>query len=221
MPEIGVNLIAPLQTEQSLNSPGRPDCRLGSSLVCFSQGVLKSDDLNHAVNSDITPLACHLRHQGVRTTKTWTFSTGTLAQAPYAQLAINFFFQTRKMSEKSRSNVAECEPVAAVLKSRSPSGVSFRGLNCYGFITENQCQLTFLTGLLWLPRSLVRLASKGRHSEKVIILHQMTGLVQPGEMLLVLGRPGSGCSTFLKCLSGNTYGTELEDDSINYGGEHT
>lgn len=30
------------------------------------------------------------------------------------------------------------------------------------------------------------------------ILHNLSGVVRPGEMLLVLGRPGSGCSTFLR-----------------------
>ncbi|KAJ5106942.1 hypothetical protein N7456_003617 [Penicillium angulare] len=33
------------------------------------------------------------------------------------------------------------------------------------------------------------------------ILSSCTGLVEPGELLLVLGRPGSGCSTFLRAIS--------------------
>ncbi|KAG1859914.1 ABC-2 type transporter-domain-containing protein [Suillus tomentosus] len=36
------------------------------------------------------------------------------------------------------------------------------------------------------------------------ILSGFEGVVMPGEMLLVLGRPGSGCSTFLKVLSNQT-----------------
>lgn len=34
------------------------------------------------------------------------------------------------------------------------------------------------------------------------LLQGFTGLAKPGEMVLVLGRPGSGCSTFLKTISG-------------------
>ncbi len=34
------------------------------------------------------------------------------------------------------------------------------------------------------------------------LLDSFTGLAKPGEMVLVLGRPGSGCSTFLKTISG-------------------
>lgn len=124
-----------------------------------------------------------------------------------------------EMSEKSGDNVATCEPIAAESKGRTPSGVSFRDLNCYGYITANQYQSNFLTGLLWLPRRLLGLVSRAQHSEKVVILHQVTGIIQPGEMLLVLGRPGSGCSTFLKCLSGNTYGIDLEENAMNYQGE--
>ncbi|KAH7002660.1 ABC multidrug transporter [Ilyonectria destructans] len=43
------------------------------------------------------------------------------------------------------------------------------------------------------------------------ILHRSHGCVKPGEMLLVLGRPGSGCSTLLKMLSNLRGGyTEVE-----------
>lgn len=35
------------------------------------------------------------------------------------------------------------------------------------------------------------------------LLSGFTGLAKPGEMVLVLGRPGSGCSTFLKSIAGN------------------
>jgi ATP-binding cassette, subfamily G (WHITE), member 2, SNQ2 len=33
------------------------------------------------------------------------------------------------------------------------------------------------------------------------ILHNLTGFCKDGEMLLVLGRPGSGCSTFLRVIA--------------------
>jgi ABC-type multidrug transport system ATPase subunit len=38
------------------------------------------------------------------------------------------------------------------------------------------------------------------------LLHNFNGIVQPGEMCLVLGRPGSGCSTFLKTISNEREG---------------
>lgn len=42
--------------------------------------------------------------------------------------------------------------------------------------------------------------------------------MRPGEMLLVLGRPGSGCSTFLKVISNQRSGYKSVDGDIRYGG---
>jgi ABC-type multidrug transport system fused ATPase/permease subunit len=48
-----------------------------------------------------------------------------------------------------------------------------------------------------------KLISRKGSPEKVI-LHNVDGVLRDGEMLLVLGRPGSGCSTLLKSLTGLT-----------------
>lgn len=49
------------------------------------------------------------------------------------------------------------------------------------------------------------------------ILDSSSGCVKPGEMLLVLGRPGSGCTTLLKMLANKRKGyAEIEGD-IHYG----
>ena len=53
---------------------------------------------------------------------------------------------------------------------------------------------------------------------KKTILHGVSGLVKEGEMLLVLGRPGAGCSTLLKTLGGHTYGYEGWHGKIGYNG---
>ena len=57
-----------------------------------------------------------------------------------------------------------------------------------------------------------RLMLKAKPPERVI-LHNVEGLVREGEMLLVLGRPGSGCSTLLKSLCG------LTDEYLGWQGE--
>ncbi|CEJ54144.1 hypothetical protein PMG11_00466 [Penicillium brasilianum] len=48
------------------------------------------------------------------------------------------------------------------------------------------------------------------------LLEDFTGIVKPGEMLLVLGRPGSGCSTFLRTLA-NRSSLEINGD-LQYAG---
>ncbi|KAI0470238.1 ABC-2 type transporter-domain-containing protein [Xylaria cf. heliscus] len=97
-------------------------------------------------------------------------------------------------------------------------GVSFSNLACYGFNRSDQFQLTFLDYLLLIPRFIVGLLRQLKRQRSRIIF-DFEGIIQPGEMLLVLGRPGSGCSTFLKALAGDTRGFTIGDsDGINYQG---
>ena len=57
----------------------------------------------------------------------------------------------------------------------------------------------------------------GPKSSKVSILQGMKGVVKPGEMVLVLGRPGSGCTTFLKVIANQRFGyTDIEGE-VRYG----
>ncbi|CCH58043.1 hypothetical protein TBLA_0A02440 [Henningerozyma blattae CBS 6284] len=61
--------------------------------------------------------------------------------------------------------------------------------------------------------------SQAKKFKGVTILHKMDGLVESGELLVVLGRPGSGCTTLLKSLTGNTHGFKISQDSeITYNG---
>ncbi|EXJ78566.1 hypothetical protein A1O1_08967 [Capronia coronata CBS 617.96] len=51
------------------------------------------------------------------------------------------------------------------------------------------------------------------------ILRNFNGHVNSGELLIVLGRPGSGCSTFLKSVCAELQGLQLsKDSSITYSG---
>lgn len=49
------------------------------------------------------------------------------------------------------------------------------------------------------------------------LLKNFSGVVKSGEMMLVLGRPGSGCSTFLKVLAGHRDGYAGVEGDVNYG----
>lgn len=92
-------------------------------------------------------------------------------------------------------------------------GVCFRNLDCFGSRISSQYLTTYLSAL---ARPLQYFRPRQPHAQ---ILFGFNGAIQPGEMLLVLGRPGSGCSTFLKTLSGETHGLQLGKDTvINYQG---
>ena len=49
------------------------------------------------------------------------------------------------------------------------------------------------------------------------LLKDFSGVVKSGEMMLVVGRPGSGCTTFLKALGGLHNGYAGVDGKIFYG----
>jgi ATP-binding cassette, subfamily G (WHITE), member 2, PDR len=93
------------------------------------------------------------------------------------------------------------------------AGVAFRNLNVFGRGSPTDFQSTFGNNILKLP------ALFGRREKKIDILHNLDGLILPGEQLCVLGPPGSGCSTLLKTIAGDTHGFSITPDSeLNYNG---
>ncbi|PKY06821.1 pleiotropic drug resistance protein, ABC superfamily [Aspergillus campestris IBT 28561] len=50
------------------------------------------------------------------------------------------------------------------------------------------------------------------------LLHDFSGLIREGEMMLVLGRPGAGCSTFLKTIANDRGAFAAVEGDVNYGG---
>lgn len=50
------------------------------------------------------------------------------------------------------------------------------------------------------------------------LLHSFTGVLSDGEMMLVLGRPGSGCSTFLKVIANQRGSYAGVEGEVSYGG---
>lgn len=97
------------------------------------------------------------------------------------------------------------------------AGVSFRNLSVHGESRPTDYQKTFGNYVLEAVGLARRLLGHG--PQRVDILRDFEGLVHAGEMLVVLGPPGSGCSTFLKTLSGETHGFEVGSSSnINYQG---
>ncbi|KAL6170912.1 Multidrug resistance protein [Exserohilum turcicum] len=97
------------------------------------------------------------------------------------------------------------------------AGISFRDLNVHGFGTDADFQKS--VGNSWLAG--VGLAKKlmGDKGRKINILRNCDGIVEAGEMLVVLGPPGSGCSTFLKTITGETHGFFVDENSrLNYQG---
>ncbi|PFH48337.1 hypothetical protein AMATHDRAFT_65762 [Amanita thiersii Skay4041] len=86
----------------------------------------------------------------------------------------------------------------ADIKSRQ-LGVGFENLRVVGIGASAMHQATL--GSLMNPLNALKAIQRARHPPLRDIISGFEGVVRPGEMLLVLGRPGSGCSTLLKVLA--------------------
>lgn len=99
------------------------------------------------------------------------------------------------------------------------AGVAFRNLNVTGHDTSASYQKTVLT-VFGSCFDILCSLFRPQNSSGVRILQEFDGLVRAGEMLVVLGPPGSGCSTLLKSLTGEIHGLDIDANSqINYQGE--
>jgi hypothetical protein len=79
----------------------------------------------------------------------------------------------------------------------------FKDVNVWGVDAGLTYQESIGSGITFPARFFYTLLSQKKSPRKVI-LHGVDGIVREGEMLLVLGRPGSGCTTLLKTLGGMT-----------------
>ncbi|TGJ86324.1 hypothetical protein E0Z10_g2437 [Xylaria hypoxylon] len=67
----------------------------------------------------------------------------------------------------------------------------------------------------WTP--LKNLLGWDQKGTEATLLDNFRGVVKPGEMVLVLGRPGSGCTTFLKSIANQRWGFTSVTGDVLYG----
>ncbi|KAL4861602.1 hypothetical protein BDV12DRAFT_203849 [Aspergillus spectabilis] len=97
------------------------------------------------------------------------------------------------------------------------SDVVFKQLNVYGSGAALQYQDT-VTSTLTAPFRLPQILRES-HSPQRRILKDFNGLLKSGELLLVLGRPGAGCSTLLKSITGELHNLSVDQGStVHYNG---
>ena len=68
-----------------------------------------------------------------------------------------------------------------------------------------------------VPGTIMAILGYGKKGREFDILNNFRGVAKPGEMVLVLGRPGSGCTTFLKVIANQRYGYTGIDGEVLYG----
>lgn len=116
-----------------------------------------------------------------------------------------------------RGDRAEAKDAGAKFKR---IGVSWKNLTVKGIGGSKTYVQTFPSKLITFfnifpaIRKLIGLAPS---VPEVDILKSFTGFVRPGEMVLVLGRPGSGCTSFLKVISNQRFGYTNISGEVRYG----
>ncbi|KAI9368335.1 ABC-2 type transporter-domain-containing protein [Aspergillus egyptiacus] len=96
---------------------------------------------------------------------------------------------------------------------RRELGVSWQNLSVEVVSAEAAVQENFLSQF-----NIPQLAKESRNKPPLrTILDNSHGCVKPGEMLLVLGRPGSGCTTLLKMLANQRLGYKSIQGDVRYG----
>lgn len=98
------------------------------------------------------------------------------------------------------------------------AGIAFKNLNVHGFGNEADYQKSVGNVFYQVVGAVKKVFKMGQ--TRIDILRNFEGLVESGEMLVVLGPPGSGCSTFLKTIAGETHGFNVDEGSyLNYQGK--
>ncbi|CAI5759590.1 unnamed protein product [Candida verbasci] len=93
-------------------------------------------------------------------------------------------------------------------------GVAYKNLRVYGDAIESDYQTTVSNGFIKAAKWVKNKVQKQTDDYTFDILKPMEGLIKPGEVTVVLGRPGAGCTTFLKTIACHTEGFKVADGSI-------
>lgn len=97
------------------------------------------------------------------------------------------------------------------------SGIAFKNLTCWGIDASAaygpSVPEMITNGFKW-PLTFFK---KDERPQRQIIRNFM-GLIEPGEMVLALGKPGAGCSSLLKACAGEIHNFTTVDGDFSYDG---
>ncbi|KAL4787431.1 ABC-2 type transporter-domain-containing protein [Aspergillus varians] len=186
----------------------------GSASILSSTETARDErDYEHAAEEEITRLAQQLTHQSTK------YSTHNI-ENPFIDVNEESSLNPANPNFKAKNWMKNILALSSRDPERYPArqaGLSFRNLSIHGYGSPTDYQKDVFNSVLQIG-GLVR-SIMGAGNQKIEILRRFDGLVKAGEMLVVLGRPGSGCSTFLKTIAGEMNGIHMDKDSeLNYQG---
>lgn len=181
------------------------ETNLGEPITIDSQGPTQHVDLHHFDREGHQELSRQVsRRQSISRT---TSHASTWTQDPINGEDFNYEVYLKHVLKKSDEQGIPRRDVGVVFKNLTVNGTG-SGLD----------YASDIGGILSTPARLGSIIKSLRHPAKKVILDDFEGSVAPGEMMLALGRPGSGCTTLLKVLSNNTEAYRSVDGSRSYSG---
>lgn len=180
----------------------------------YSSEDADEDEEEKAAEEEVTRLAQQLTRQSTR------FSVSNNAENSFLEVKDDSTLNPHSPNFKAKHWMKNLLALSSRDPERYPkreAGVSFQNLSIHGFGSPTDYQKDVFNSVLQVGALMRKLTGTGK--QKIQILRDFDGLVRSGEMLVVLGRPGSGCSTFLKTLAGEMNGIYMDKESeLNYQG---
>jgi ATP-binding cassette, subfamily G (WHITE), member 2, PDR len=184
------------------------------------QGVLSQSFSGERRQSTDSSLDIELRDLALRATASLPSSEGQWHQVLYPKAGSSLDPQSPVFDGRSWVK-AFVDLYNSNLPTRPRSlGVAFRNLTVYGDTSGARHQASAGNIFLSAIESVARRLGGVQKSKQVTILKDFEGVLDEGQLLLVLGPPGSGCSTLLKTIAGETAGLRVSPETNwNYRGE--
>ncbi|KAH7142903.1 ABC-2 type transporter-domain-containing protein [Dactylonectria estremocensis] len=197
-------------------SPKKPS-NLSSGRSASSTTLEQRFEVEPSLNN--TPEMDQEIHQLARRLTTRSGKNGHPSEALFPTVADSSLDPNGSSFNASKWAKAYYSSRAAASDGNAPrtTGLAFKNLDVYGYGTQTDFQKTVANVALEGASVLRKLF--GDKGQRIDILRGLEGVVHAGEMLCVLGPPGSGCSTLLRTIAGDTHGFHVDDQAtLNYQG---
>ncbi|KFA74925.1 hypothetical protein S40288_06759 [Stachybotrys chartarum IBT 40288] len=238
-PRPGQSLFVPIDTNIPYNSVEPAPSSAGSSTLFHRTpisppSIPRNNRELSSSSSDSSPAAEHPHEVLTEKARPKAQRSGTIQTEDDLFRALSRRRTTQSKAESNNDENQEIERLMSRMfgharqeqseeeKTRH-SGVIFRNLTVKGVGLGASLQPTVGDIFLNPVRKVMNLfragpkAASGKPPVRELI-SSFDGCVRPGELLLVLGRPGAGCTTFLKAFCNQRSGFEAVEGDVNYGG---
>ncbi|KAL8949506.1 MAG: hypothetical protein Q9222_004383, partial [Ikaeria aurantiellina] len=162
--------------------------------------------------SDVSAGSRHLSRSKSRALRHGSGFTGDLEKQIKEAKAGGWSLEDTLRSGRAADEEAEIKP--------KHIGVMWDDLNVRGLGGVKNIVKTFpqsFVDFFNVPATLMHMFGYGKRGRQVDILQGFRGVAKPGEMVLVLGKPGSGCTSFLKVIANQRFGYTHVGGEVLYG----